>query len=134
MVVTQSCLTLCDPLDCSPPGSSGERRKDTGVSNPSLLQWIFLTQGWNPRHLSSLSLSFPRVLSLLGAPLAPYLPPGPTSSPYFPGAHIPRSIHSAPWSRPWLQFLQKRSPKQFIPTHIPHLFFEEQGLFWCKCN
>ena len=21
-VVTQSCLTLCDPVDCSPPGSS----------------------------------------------------------------------------------------------------------------
>ena len=22
-LVTQLCLTLCDPLDCSPPGSSG---------------------------------------------------------------------------------------------------------------
>ena len=22
MLVTQSCLTLCDPMDCSPPGSS----------------------------------------------------------------------------------------------------------------
>ena len=22
VVVTQSCLTLCDPMDCGPPGSS----------------------------------------------------------------------------------------------------------------
>ena len=77
---------------------------------------------------------FLRVLSLLGTPLAPSLPPGLTSTPYFPGAHIPRRIHSAPWSSPWLLFLQKLSPKHFILTHIPHLFFEEQGLFWCKCN
>ena len=25
--VTQSCLTLCDPLDCSPPGSSVHGRQ-----------------------------------------------------------------------------------------------------------
>ena len=32
--VAQSCLTLCDPMDCSPPGSS--------------VHGIFPTQGWNP--------------------------------------------------------------------------------------
>ena len=30
-LVTQSCLTLCNPLDCSPPGSS-VAGKNTGVS------------------------------------------------------------------------------------------------------
>ena len=50
----QSCLTLCDPLDCSRPGCScpwdfsGE---DTGVGCCALLQGIFLTQGWNMRVL-----------------------------------------------------------------------------------
>ena len=39
--VTQSCLILCDPMDCSPPG------KNTGVGSRSLLQGIFPTQGLN---------------------------------------------------------------------------------------
>ena len=48
--VTQSCLTLCDPVDCSPPGSSVQDSpgKDTGVGFHVLLQRIFPTQGLNP--------------------------------------------------------------------------------------
>ena len=44
VLATQSCLTLCDTEDCSPPGSSvhgilpGE---NTGVGGHPLLQWIF---------------------------------------------------------------------------------------------
>ena len=49
--VTQSCLTLCNPMDCSPakplypwdfPG------KNTGVGCHFVLQEIFLSQGLNP--------------------------------------------------------------------------------------
>ena len=44
--VAQSCLTLCDPMDCSLPGSfSG---KSTGVGCHFLLQGIFPTQESNP--------------------------------------------------------------------------------------
>ena len=43
--VTQSCPTLCDPMDCSPWTSPGQ---NTGVGSPCLLQGIFPTQGWNP--------------------------------------------------------------------------------------
>ena len=42
-LVTQSCPTLCDPMDCSPPGSSvhGESPgKNTGVGCHALLQGI----------------------------------------------------------------------------------------------
>ena len=45
-----SCLTLCDPMDCSLPGSSvhgNSPGKDTRVGCYFLLQWIFLTQGSN---------------------------------------------------------------------------------------
>ena len=45
-------LTLCDPMDCSPPGSSvhgDPPGKNTGVGCHVLLQVIFPTQGLNPR-------------------------------------------------------------------------------------
>ena len=51
----QSCPTLCDPIDCSPPGSSVH-----GILQARILEWvahfllqgIFLTQGLNPRLMS----------------------------------------------------------------------------------
>ena len=42
--VTQSCLTLCDPVDC-PWNSPGQ---NTLMDSLSLLQGIFPTQGLNP--------------------------------------------------------------------------------------
>ena len=45
MFVDQSCLTLCHPVNCSPPNSSDSR--NTGVGCYSLLQRVFLTQGLN---------------------------------------------------------------------------------------
>ena len=50
-VVPQSCPTLCDLMDYSPPGTSvhgDSPGKNTGVGCHSLLQWIFPTQGSNP--------------------------------------------------------------------------------------
>ena len=50
-IVTQSCLSLCDPMDCSPPGSSvhgDSPGKNTGVGCHVLLQGIFPPQGLNP--------------------------------------------------------------------------------------
>ena len=52
--VAQSCPTLCDPMDCSPPGSSvrgDSPGKNTGVGWHALLQGIVPTQGLNPRLL-----------------------------------------------------------------------------------
>ena len=54
--VAQSCVTLCDPMDCSLPGSSVQgilQAKNTGVGCHFLLQGIFSTQGLNP-HLNML--------------------------------------------------------------------------------
>ena len=47
----QSSPILCDPMDCSPPGSSVcgiLQAKNTAVGCHALLQGIFLTQGSNP--------------------------------------------------------------------------------------
>ena len=61
--ITQSCLTFCDPMDCSPPGASvlGDfPGQNTGVGCHAFLR----TQRWNLLHLlhwqvDSLSLGFP---------------------------------------------------------------------------
>ena len=69
----QSRLTLCDPMDCSPPGSSvcvDSPGKNTGVG----LEWVdisssrgtFLTQGLNQCLLHWQAGSLP--LSQLGSP------------------------------------------------------------------
>ena len=50
VLVTQSCLTLGDPMDYSPPDSSGPWNSpgnNTGVGSHSLLQGIFPTQRSN---------------------------------------------------------------------------------------
>ena len=52
MLVTQSCLTLCDPMDCSPPGSSSPWNspgKNTSMDCHFFLQGIIPTQESNPR-------------------------------------------------------------------------------------
>ena len=36
--VTQSCLTLCDPIDCGPPGSSAR-----GISQARILEWVAIS-------------------------------------------------------------------------------------------
>ena len=43
--VAQSCLTLCDPMDCSPPGSSVH-----GILQARILEWV--------------AISFPRIKSI----------------------------------------------------------------------
>ena len=37
-VVAQSCLTLCDPMDCSPPGSSVH-----GILWARILEWVAIS-------------------------------------------------------------------------------------------
>ena len=39
----QYCLTLCDPMDCSPPGSSVY-----GILQARILQWVAMTSSIGP--------------------------------------------------------------------------------------
>ena len=51
VLVAQLCPTVCDAMDCSPPGSSvhgDSPGKNTLVGCHTLLQGIFPTQGSNP--------------------------------------------------------------------------------------
>ena len=53
MLVTQSCLTLCDPIDCNPPGSSVH-----GIRQARILEWVALSfsrGSSQPRKLNRVS-------------------------------------------------------------------------------
>ena len=39
--VTQSCLTLCDSMSCSPPGSSVH-----GILQARILEWVAMPSSW----------------------------------------------------------------------------------------
>ena len=68
-VQCQSCPTLCNPKNCSPPGSSAHGDspgKNTEVGCHALLQGIFPTQGLNPGLLHCRQI--PDLLSHQGIP------------------------------------------------------------------
>ena len=79
-LVTQSYLTLCNPTDCSPPGSSvysNSSGKNTGVGCHALLQGIFPTQGLNPGLLHCRQILYtlshqgsPRILEWVAYPFS----------------------------------------------------------------
>ena len=54
VLVAQSCLTLCDPMDCSPPGSSVQ-----GILQARILVWVAMPSSWGctqPRDRNQVSL------------------------------------------------------------------------------
>ena len=68
-LITQSCPILCNPMDCSLPGSSvhlDSPGKNTTTGCHSFLQGIFPTQGSNPGLLHGRQILYH--LSCLGSP------------------------------------------------------------------
>ena len=85
------CLTLCDTIDCSLPGSSVHGilqaySRNTGVGCHALLQGVFLTQGSSPdlphyrQILNLLSYSGSAAYSegLIGRTVTTNIPPPPS--------------------------------------------------------
>ena len=73
--VTQSCLTLCDPVDCSLPGSSVH-----GIFQARVLEWgaiafsYSFTTPWTVARQTPLSMGSPRQEYWSGVPLpSPYI-------------------------------------------------------------
>ena len=63
MLVTQSCPTLCDPMDCSSPGSSVH-----GILQARILEWVaisFFQGSSRPRDRTLISCIGRRLISLL---------------------------------------------------------------------
>ena len=105
-LVAQSCLTLCDLMDCSPPGSSvhgDSPGKNTGMDCHALLQGIFSTQGWNPGLLHCRKILILYHLSHQGSPrILPSLGELPDSgielgSPVLQADCLPAKLSRKPW-------------------------------------
>ena len=101
-LVAQSCPTLCDPMDCSLPGSSDHGNspgKNTRVGFHSLLQGIFLTKGLNSDLLCLLQW---QVDSLPLSPLGiPYRCPAMLSHSVMPNSLRPHGLQPARLLCPW---------------------------------
>ena len=79
-LVTQLCPTLCDPVDCSPLGSSvhgDSPGKNTEMGCHALFQGIFPTQGSNPGLLHYRQILYhlshhgsPRILEWVANPFS----------------------------------------------------------------
>ena len=106
-LVAQSCLTLCNPMDCSPPGSSvcgDSPGKNTGLGCHALLRGILPTQGSNPGLLQCRWILYQ--LSYPGSPpssVSQFLLPNsvPLSTPG-PGASLRGSVSPEPKPPPQL--------------------------------
>ena len=68
--VAQSCLTLCDPVDCSPPGSSVH-----GILQARILEWVvmlfFRWSSW-PRNRTQVSHNASRIFIIWATRQAPF--------------------------------------------------------------
>ena len=85
MLLAQSCLTLCDPMDCIPPGSSVHE-----IFQARILEWLAISfsRGYSqPRDQTLVSCKSPALqessllLSHWGSQIWPYRPRDQTSPP-----------------------------------------------------
>ena len=97
MLVGQSCPSLCDPMDCSPPGSSIH-----GISQARILEWVAISFWSGNNGIRETAISSSRDLP------DPGIEPSPLTSPALAGTFF---TASATWEAPC-------SP-QTIPQNIP---------------
>ena len=100
-VPDESCLTLCDPMGCGPPGFSGESmgfsRQEDWSGLPCPPAGIFLTQGSNSRVLYWQADALPAEPSgkpKVSTALAKCPPRGQSGPPV--GKHCPKLTGSSP--------------------------------------
>ena len=123
--VAQPCLTLCDPMDSSPPGSSIH-----GIFQARILEWvaIFYSRGsFGPRDLTSICC-----VSFIGRwILLPLVPPGKPSVTIYHAnkKSLCESVTIHPWLHPSLPYFP-RIQIYLVSTHQPQLPSRPLGSVW----
>ena len=124
-VLSQSCLTLCDPMDCSPPGSSvhgDSPGKNPGMGYHVLLQGIIPTQESNQGLLHCRRILYQLSYLYLLTRRQTYHPPiHPSKFPSLIYSFLVDVLRnpSSLYCQPHTQFLtKKRNPSGFF-----HVFF-----------
>ena len=131
VLCAQSCLTLCNPMDCTLPGSSVHGiLQNTGVGSLSLLQGIFSTQGLNPGLLHYRWILYqlshkgnPRVLEWVAYPFSSRSsrPRNRMGSPAFQVDSLPTELSG----KPSVQFPTEKHGTYLKPLHLSmklHIF------------
>ena len=123
-LVAQPCLTLCDPMDCSLPGSSvhgDSPGKNTGVDCHAVLQEIFSNQGSNPGLPHCRQILY--CLSHRGSPRILEWVAYPVSRGIFPTQELNRGLLHCRRILYWLSYqgsamyIHTRPPSHSIQTH-----------------
>ena len=139
-LVTQSWLTLCDPMDCSPPGSSvhGESPgKNTRVGYHAPLEGVFPTQGSNPGLLHCGQIIYylshqesPRILEWIAMPSsrASSQPRDQTQASHTAGRFFTiwatREAPHAPWY--WPKELKTYFHMEYLHTDVYSIFIHNR--------
>jgi len=116
--VAQSCLTLCDPMDCSPPGSSVN-----GIFQARTLEWVAISSSRGssqPRDQTWVSC-----ISCIGRPV---VPPGKPMCVCFNWSIVTLQCHvSFCCTTVWISYMDiyipfplELHPPHPIPEHLGH--------------
>ena len=126
MLVAQLCQTLCDPMDCSPPGFSVH-----GILQARILEGVAIP--------FSRRSSWPRDQPWSPALQADFLPLKPPGKPWLPmmGTEpwLPCSLQGQPWGRfiIYVSFSFLRcTPSKIIVTNFPGGFIVKGSTWHCR--
>ena len=134
--VTQSCPTLCNPVDCSLPGSSVH-----GILQARILEWVAISfsrgSSWL-RDQTQVSRIAGRCLTLWTTREAPTSDSGVKNSPVVQGARVWPLVWEDPQSREWLPtpvFLPRESHgKRSLEGYSPWGHKESDTTEWLSLH
>ena len=133
-LVTQSCPTLCNPIDCNLPGSPpwGFSRQEYWSGLPC--QGIFLSQGSNPGLPHCRQILYQKKSSRESLPYSIYLPQRVTGK--SPICHMRAIVRCIKTNLLYLEFYCTRAPFHWLPnkhvksTKITCKYFSLQDLIY----
>ena len=106
----QSCLTLCDPVDCSPPGSSVH-----GILQSRILEWVAMPSSRGSSQPRDGTLFSYRLLHKPVGSL-PLAPPGKPIIRYNNNKEVKNTVRPNCWITSWSKHEHVHRARQ-IPQH-----------------